>query len=85
MLGQVALGSDYDTKVTNLFYNFVIFILIPYICSMEAKKIMCPECGKKGVRSWLASAEAVKGDGYILLWCKKCKKEIRIDIKDIAE
>lgn len=85
VLGQAALGSDYDTKVANLFNNFVIFVLIPYICSMEAKKIMCPECLRKGYKTWLASAESVSGDGYLYFWCKREKKEIKIAIKDIAE
>lgn len=52
---------------------------------MEAKKIMCPECRKKGYKTWLASAEGVSGDGYLYFWCKREKKEIRIAIKDIAE
>lgn len=52
---------------------------------MKPKKIMCPECAKRGIRSWLASSDGLKGDGYLLLWCKRCKKEIRIPLKDIAD
>lgn len=49
------------------------------------KDVLCPRCRTRGVKSLLARSEMIKGSGYILLWCKKCKKEIRIDIKDIAE
>lgn len=47
------------------------------------KRIMCPNCARKGIRSWLASAGNVRGEGAILFWCKKCKKEVKVDIKEI--
>lgn len=46
---------------------------------------MCPECARRGIRSWLASTDVVKGEGHLFLWCKKCKKEIVIPIHDIAK
>lgn len=52
---------------------------------MKDKKIMCPECAKKGKRSWLASAEGVVGKGFIKFWCKKCKEEITIPIANLSQ
>lgn len=51
-------------------------------CIMD-NEIVCPVCARKGIRSLLARACGVSGSGHILLWCKKCKKEIRISIEDI--
>lgn len=48
-------------------------------------EILCPVCARKGIRSLLARACGVSGSGHILLWCKKCKKEIRISIEDIRK
>ena len=47
---------------------------------MKPKKIECPNCN-----TWLASHKAVRGNGYLLLWCKRCKKEICIDLKELDE
>lgn len=59
-------------------------------CFFEVKvamdnEILCPVCARKGIRSLLARACGVSGSGHILLWCKKCKKEIRISIEDIRK
>lgn len=44
------------------------------------KMIYCPECLKKGKKKRLA---VVKDDtrGTIYLWCKECRKEIKIELK----
>ena len=47
------------------------------------RKIMCPICARRGYTSWLASEDNIHGYGYLYLWCKRCKQEIKIDIKDI--
>lgn len=47
------------------------------------EKIICPECAKRGKRSWLASAEGVRGDGFLYMYCKKCKKEIRMPVAEL--
>lgn len=45
------------------------------------KRIMCPKCARKGIRTMLARASEVKGEGYILLWCKRCKEEVKIPLE----
>lgn len=49
------------------------------------KRIMCPNCARKGINTLLARASSVQGEGYLLLWCKKCKSEVRIPLEYIAE
>ncbi len=48
-------------------------------------EITCPVCAKYGIRSLLARACGVRGGGCIMLWCKKCRKEIRINIEDMKD
>ena len=53
---------------------------------MKIIKILCPECAKSGSRSQLlGKAENVTGSGYLLLWCKKCRKEIKISLAEIPK
>mgnify|MGYP001038722745 CR=1 FL=1 len=56
-----------------------------YFCAMKETKIMCPECAKRGRRSWLASAEGIVGKGFIKFWCKKCREEIKIPIANLSQ
>lgn len=44
------------------------------------KKIMCPYCAEKGLKSWIGSEDGLAGEGMLYLWCKKCKREVRIDL-----
>lgn len=48
-------------------------------------EILCPRCTEHGRKpSLLGKYEDVVGRGDVYLWCKKCKKEIRIRIEDIS-
>lgn len=40
------------------------------------RKVLCPICGK-----WLFTIED-KTKGTIYVWCRYCRKEIRINIKE---
>ncbi len=47
--------------------------------------IYCPHCKEQGRKpALLGKYEDVAGRGDVYLWCKKCKKEIRIKIEDIS-
>ena len=47
--------------------------------------ILCPHCIELGRKpQLLGKYEDVVGRGDIYLWCKKCRREIRINIKDIS-
>jgi transcription elongation factor Elf1 len=40
-------------------------------------EIRCPECGKRGFRPTLL-ARVQKAEGRLLLWCKNCRKEVKV-------
>lgn len=47
--------------------------------------VYCPSCIEKGVKpKVLAKYEDVVGRGDLYLFCKKCKKEVRVRIDDIS-
>lgn len=53
-----------------------------YICIMEERIILCPECGKRGKRKILG--KVLEAHGVIKLWCNSCKEEKIISIsKDV--
>lgn len=55
--------------------------LIYYFCGMIGDKILCSECRKRGYPpNTLGVVE--KAEGVLRLWCKSCKKEIRVTIHD---
>lgn len=47
--------------------------------------IYCPRCVEEGRKpKILGKYEDLMGVGEIYLWCKNCRQEIRISIKDIG-
>ncbi len=54
-----------------------------YICTVNEKEILCPVCKRKGRYSLLGKAEHIDGYGALLLWCKKCREQIRIPLDSI--
>lgn len=49
------------------------------------KSVMCPRCGELGRKQLLLfKCEDVVGRGDLYVWCRKCRKEIRIPIESIS-
>lgn len=48
---------------------------------MIGKEIRCSECVKRGDKPTLLGI-VENSEGTLRLWCKKCRKEIRVEIKD---
>ena len=47
--------------------------------------IYCPRCAALGKKpKVLGKYEDVVGKGYVDLWCKSCRKEVRVRIEDIS-
>lgn len=47
--------------------------------------IYCPRCIALGRKpKLLAKYEDVVGRGNVYLWCKRCSKEVQIQLKDIS-
>lgn len=56
-----------------------------YIFADMKSNILCPKCREAGRKpALLGKYEDVVGRGDVYLWCKKCRKEIRIRIEDIS-
>ena len=55
---------------------------MPYICGEMGKQIRCTECGKYGNAPALLGV-VEKGEGVIVLKCKKCKSTIRIEFDEL--
>lgn len=52
-----------------------------YICDMK-QEVLCPRCRALGRNETLLFRhEDVIGKGYLYLWCKRCRREIRIPIE----
>lgn len=48
-------------------------------------EILCPRCIERGQKpKVLGKYEDLTGRGNVYLWCKSCRKEIRIDVRDIS-
>lgn len=48
---------------------------------MTRKEIRCSECLNRGDKPALLGV-AENSEGTLRLWCKKCKKEIRVEIRN---
>lgn len=48
---------------------------------MKINYVYCPECYNIGKRTLLCKLENFKGEAILLLWCKKCRKEISVKIE----
>lgn len=49
------------------------------------QELLCPRCGELGRKpKLLAKCEDVVGRGTIYLYCKRCGKEIPIDLREIS-
>ena len=48
---------------------------------MIGEQIRCSECAKRGDKPTLLGV-VENAEGVLRLWCKKCRKEIRVEIKD---
>lgn len=47
--------------------------------------ILCPKCKEAGRKpQLLGKYEEIRGSGDFYLWCKKCRREIRIGIENIS-
>lgn len=48
--------------------------------------IYCPRCLEQGRKPKVLGKyeDVVAQQGYVELWCKACKKPIRIELKDIS-
>lgn len=48
-------------------------------------EILCPKCAEHGRKQRLLfKCEDVRGRGDLYVWCKGCRKEIRIPIESIS-
>ena len=48
-------------------------------------EVLCPRCKELGRKQpLLFKYEDVRGRGDLYLWCKRCRKEIRIPIESIS-
>lgn len=45
------------------------------------REIRCSECKKKGYPPVLLGVVADNTEGVLYLWCRRCKKEIRVEVK----
>lgn len=48
---------------------------------ITGKKILCSECVKNGHSPKLLGI-VENADGVLRLWCKRCRKEIRVEIRN---
>ena len=46
--------------------------------------IFCPRCAEQGCKKLLGKYEDVRGDGDLYLYCKVCKREVRIPLAEIS-
>ncbi len=48
--------------------------------------ILCPKCREAGRKPKVLGKyeDVVAQRGYVELWCKTCRKSIRIELKDIS-
>ena len=44
------------------------------------RKIRCPKCGK-----WLFSIEMINANCTIYIWCRQCKKEMKIKLEPLSQ
>jgi len=56
-----------------------------YICAVKGL-ILCPKCREAGRKPKVLGKheDVVAQQGYVELWCKACKKPIRIELRDIS-
>ena len=48
-------------------------------------EVLCPRCKELGRKQLLLfKYEDVRGKGDLYVWCKRCRKEIRIPIESIS-
>lgn len=48
-------------------------------------EVLCPRCKELGRKQpLLFKHEDVRGEGDLYVWCKRCRKEIRISLESIS-
>ncbi len=53
---------------------------------MPKVEVYCPECIKCGRKPQMLGKMEDWGDkGFLVLWCKKCRKEIRIPVANLPQ
>lgn len=56
-----------------------------YIFADMKGDILCPHCIDCGRKSpLLGKYEDIRGTGELFLWCKKCKREVRINLDSLS-
>lgn len=64
--------------------KFCYLIRYYYICDMK-QEVFCPRCRVLGRNeTLLLRHEDVIGRGDLYVWCKRCRREVRIPIRDLS-
>ena len=61
--------------------KYELYLCQKYRLYMLGLEIRCSECERRGDKPTLLGIFE-GGEGVLRLWCKKCKREIRVEIKD---